>query len=314
MPSDLSGLEVERVSLLVQPKRPANRLKIAVAKAQHPDGGDMSAPNTEKLELAATPELAAVLRTAAEAGEGEAGLEGELRGFNSAHRNAILAMRRIFGRVKPEMAKELLSKLPKLLGIELPEAAPAPAPDAGGGAQAPAAAPIAASIDGIPLEPVVKADGALDLSGVPSAKRAAAEALWKQALRLRELERKDRLAVHVAKAQSMPRVGAAQEVGALLMCAAERMPAAEFDKLLALLKQADALIAQGGFAESGSGRGSEPAADDPLVRAKQAAAKIAKDSGGKVTEADALGQVFADQPSLYQEYLTAQRRRAAAGA
>lgn len=85
-----------------------------------------------------------------------------------------------------EVPEELIEKVAALLGMEHPGEHPEEEEEEMKRKAAAAAATAKQAAGGIPLEPIVKADGSLDLSIVPEDRRPLAEAVWTQTIAARK--------------------------------------------------------------------------------------------------------------------------------
>jgi hypothetical protein len=159
-------------------------------------------------------------------------------------------------------------------------------------------------------KPVKKADGSIDLTGVPEEVKPLLTALWKEnedmAKRANVLEamiqkqEDDKLTdkyVQVAKQFKNFSLNPA-ELGAVLKDIAKKTPES-VAKIEEVLKSADAAISNSGlFKEIGSAAGNSPKAMDKI---EQKAVEIMKTE--KITKAEAITKALESNPELYNEYL-----------
>jgi hypothetical protein len=158
---------------------------------------------------------------------------------------------------------------------------------------------------------LAKADGTLDLDGVPEDIKPALESLWKEhedtAKKAQELEAQIKKAEnekvtkeYIEKAATYKNLAIkADEFGPVLKAIALANPD-EYAKVEAVLKAADVALSKGGlFAEIGSAGGGEPATAWGKIE-KSAEAMATKD---KITKAAAVSKIIEENPNLYDEYL-----------
>jgi len=159
-------------------------------------------------------------------------------------------------------------------------------------------------------KPMKKADGSLDLDGVPEEVKPLLISLWKEnedivkksnvleaMIQKQEEDRLTEKYVQVAKQFKNFSVNP-EELGVVLKEIAKKAPDI-ITKVEEVLKSADAALSKAGlFKEIGSAAGNAPKAMDKI---EQKANEIMKTE--KITKAAAITKTLEDNPELYNEYL-----------
>lgn len=159
-------------------------------------------------------------------------------------------------------------------------------------------------------KPMKKADGSLDLDGVPEEVKPLLTSLWKEneeivkksnvleaMIQKQEEDRLTEKYVQVAKQFKNFSVNPV-ELGTVLKEIAKKAPDS-VTKVEEILKSADAALSNAGlFKEIGSAAGNSPKAMDKI---EQKANEIMKTE--KITKAAAITKTLEDNPELYNEYL-----------
>ena len=290
----LTDLEVAEVSLV---GKPANQRSFLVFKEE--EGGNKQMPDVnEKILEILQEELPENIVSQLEDGELEQLAEEELE----ALRSAIKLLRAY----KQELPENVLETLAELAELKLPETEVEEVTSQDEDEKIMSKK----MLKGYP-EPVKKADGSFDLSGVPKEQRAIIEALWKQAERseLLEKELKDErdqrlIKQYIEKAESFSNLPIkASEIGPVFKTLAEKAPK-EFEKIDSLLKAVDEALGQSKlYKEIGS---NHQGPSNAWAKVEQLAMQIVrKDSG--LTKEQAITKVLEENPALYSEYLAEKR-------
>lgn len=152
---------------------------------------------------------------------------------------------------------------------------------------------------------IFKADGTIDMEAVPEEMKDSVEKLFKQMTDAQELIKKAEdekvTREYVAKAAEYKNLAVKPEEFGLTLKALATAAPAEYTKLEAVLKAADAALTKGGlFAEIGTSGGGEQATAWGKIE-KAAEARAAKEN---ITKAEAVSKILDENPALYNEYLT----------
>lgn len=124
--------------------------------------------------------------------------------------------------------------------------------------------------------------------------------------RIAKMERERKTAEFVAKARELANMGAASELGLMLLEASEGMSPESYQLLERTLKAANAQVEKGAlFATIGRADGEVESWDARL----SALAKAKVDAGTAKTRELAIMQVLNENPGLKAEYMSAQRAR-----
>jgi len=198
-----------------------------------------------------------------------------------AKRPGALALARALAKDATIVTHELL----EAVGVKLPEL-PAPAPK-----PAPSTS-----------EPVVRADGSLDLSGVPETNRDLVRQAWEAKVEARQAreasdvlraERDLERAVLLAQTELKHVPLEAGKLGGLLVRSKSALKADDYAELTALLKSVDAIVRESALLKSfGTKRGAESGPQSGADRIEAMVVKAMQESGGKLTRARAYELVL----------------------
>lgn len=315
--TELKELKVAEVSLV---DKPANRRRFLILKQENGMQQEDVLKAVLEAELEDEGKVDTVLKAAGLSENAQAATKGALRLLNA---------------FKEEMPKDIFSKLAECSGYPPPEpatkAAVAETPEEKQKRleEEAAAAAVAAAAKQAKAKkedgPVVKADGSLDLSGVPEEVRPAVEAIWKSHQEavakaeqlqksLDEEKTRRRTAEFIQKAEqqysNLP--GTTPVDLAPVLMAIEGSAPEAYAKLETVLKAADVAIKQGLLFKSiGSDKGSDGSGNSAWVRIEAAADKLVqavqKDGGRRITKAQAIDRVLQGDKALYAEYLKEQK-------
>ena len=282
----LTELEVAEVSLV---GKPANKRSFLIFKSQ--EGGNTMADVNEQILEVLKADLPKDAEITAELTKAK---------LNEKAIDAVKSALKILSAYKQDMPNDVMDRLAKLAEMEPPRN-PEHYDDKSKAKKGMEAYP----------QPVKKADGSFDLSGVPEDQRPIIEALWKQSERSELLEKqlqeeKDQRLVKqfVEKAQGFVNLPIkADEIGPVFKAIAEKAPK-EFEQVDSLLKAVDEALGQSKlFKEIGS---SHQGASNAWDKVEQMATQIVQ-KDESITKEQAITRVLEQNPDLYSEYLAEKR-------
>lgn len=288
----LTDLEVAEVSLV---GKPANKRSFLVFKEE--GGVEMPDVNEKILEILQEELPENIVSQLA---------EGELEDLEEEEMEALRSAVKLLRAYKQELPENVLETLAELAELKLPENEEEEVI----GQDEDEKIMAKKMLKGYP-EPVKKADGSFDLSGVPKEQRAIIEALWKQAERSELLEKQlqnevdQRLVKQfVEKAEAFSNLPIkASEIGPVFKTLAERAPK-EFEKIDSILKAVDEALGQSKlYKEIGS---NHQGASNAWDKVEQLAAQIVQ-KDNQMTKEQAIAKVLEQNPALYSEYLAEKR-------
>lgn len=319
--AELSNLRVRRISLLVG-KEPANGKAVLLYKSKNADGGD---DMEIRLESVST-ELAKAFKAAAAHGEKDENVEETkaLSVFAEAKRPIVRAVARVFQAFKGELDDDDMRKLAGMLGLH-PGGKPEEDEEEKTKALKTAVDTLTKERDaalakaapprqpGDLPDPIFKSGSTtdLDFDAVPAEQRPLAKAVWPERLARQRIEKElaeQRLVMKARdfadKATAFPHVGAAKDLGPMLMAIAGAVPAEVYKQLEDRLAQAEVLAAESTLFREVGMRGAAPAPDSPYGRLEQMAKAVVAKSGSGLTFEQAMAQVMAEPEGmkLYDDY------------
>lgn len=313
--AELRDLVVQEVSLLFEPKQPANKRAVLLMKsADKTEGGDMAEMPAAEIRVKLDDEVAELLgRALSKDDSSDAVLDELLARFDEAKRPTLKVVAKILRAVNgetPEM-KALLEALGMWPDHQQPGDQPSPE-DMMPNCATPDDTQLAKSAGEYAI--IEKSDGSFDLSGVPEEKRDVVELLWKERKRafgveaeLNKARMEKKRAEFLAKAEEMKALGAPEKIAAVLLKLSDNECLPEVE---GMLRQAAVLIGgSNSLAEIGSAQ-RPSASGDPMSQLDAMAAELVRKSEGKLTKQEAMLELFntTGGKEAYGEYHGQKRR------